>query len=288
MATSHYFPQRYGGNKSEQNLIQDLVDEQIKLFGCDLYYLPRIIIKENSLSDIIYSKFEKQFQIEMLLQNVEGFGNEAEFVSKFGLRVTDEITFVVSKRRWELEGVKFGLAIRPLEGDLLFFPLTKQLYEIKFVRNETAFYQLGEIYFYTIVAEIYEFNNDTIETGISDIDDMDSLLSNSTTLVLKIGGSGVFLLKETITGSVSGTTARVSSWNPNTRKLIVYKRDGNFVENETITGTDAIWEIESFDTLEDVNTKYSQNKYIEEEANTILDFSEKNAFGDYGNFMDSF
>ena len=288
MATSHYFPQRYGGNKSEQNLIQDLVDEQIKLFGCDLYYLPRTIIKENSLSDIIYSKFEKQFQIEMLLQNVEGFGNEAEFVSKFGLRVTDEITFVVSKRRWELEGVKFGVPIRPLEGDLFFFPLTKQLYEIKFVRNETAFYQLGEIYFYTIVAEIYEFSNDTIETGISDIDDIDSLLSNSTTLILKSGGSGAFLLKETITGGTSGTTAKVSSWNPTTRKLVVYKRDGNFTEDENITGDNATWQIESFDTLDDVNTKYSQNKYIEEEADDILDFSETNAFGEYGNFMDSF
>jgi len=288
MATSHYFPQRYGGNKSEQNFIQDLVDEQIKLFGTDLYYLPRVILQENALSDVIYSKFEKQFQIEMLLQNVEGFGNDAEFINKFGLKITDEVTFVVSRRRWELEGQRFGLAIRPLEGDLLYFPLTKQLYEIKFVRNETAFYQLGQIYFYQIIAEIYEFGNEDISVGIDDIDEMDASLSSSITITLKLGGTGNFLSKETVTGSISGTTAKVSSWNPATRKLTVYKRSGTFVEDEDLTGAEATWEIDNFDSLDDKNTKYSKNKYIEEEADTILDFSEKNVFGNYGNFMDSF
>ena len=100
MPTSHYFPLNYGGYKGEQNLVQDLVDEQIKLFGCDIYYLPRNAIKDNTLDDIIQSEFTQKVVIEMLLQNVEGFG-QSEFISKFGLKVTDEIKFAMSRRRWD-------------------------------------------------------------------------------------------------------------------------------------------------------------------------------------------
>ena len=101
MPTSPYFPSYYGGTTGEQGLVQDLVDEQIKLFGTDIYYLPRTLITDGVLDDVIYNKFESQFQVEMLLQNVEGFGSPSEFISKFGLRITDEVRFVVSQRRWE-------------------------------------------------------------------------------------------------------------------------------------------------------------------------------------------
>ena len=96
---SIYFPQ-HGGVSTEQSLIQSLVDEQIKLFGSDVYYLPRKMIKDVALDDILYSEFNTQYMIEMLLINVEGFGSPSEFISKFGLRITDEITMVVSQNRW--------------------------------------------------------------------------------------------------------------------------------------------------------------------------------------------
>lgn len=291
MPTSPYFPSYYGGYQGEQNLVQDLVDEQIKLFGTDVYYLPRTLLKDNTLDDVIYSKFEDQFQIEMLLQNVEGFGDQAEFINKFGLKVTDEVRFTVSKRRWTQEATSFGLDIRPFEGDLLFFPLTKNLYEIKFVQNEVAFHQLGKLYFYEITAEIYDVGNEKIDTGVADIDLFDRITSAAINIVmLANSGSGNYQIGEIVEGSVSGSKATVTAWNSTTRTLTVIDRDGNFVEEEDLIGDDsnASWEILSFSTLEDPNTNYDENKYIEDEGDNLLDFSEANPFGEYGNFTDSF
>jgi hypothetical protein len=156
MPTSPYFPTYYQGNTGEQGLYQDLVDEQIKLFGSDIYYLPRTILQDNTLDEVRYSKYQEQFQIEMLLQNVTGFGDGAEFVSKFGLRISDEVIFRVSTRRWDEEVAEHSpnltVTSRPNEGDLLYFPLTKDIYEIKFVEKEHPFYQFGKIQLYEITA----------------------------------------------------------------------------------------------------------------------------------------
>lgn len=292
MPTSPYFPTYYQGDSGEQDLYQDLVDEQIKLFGTDIYYLPRTLLNENTLDDIIYSKFEEQFKIEMYLQNVEGFG-QSEFISKFGLKVTDEIKFIVSQRRWIQEATAndYKSIIRPLEGDLLFFPLTKDLYEIKFVEVEAVFHQFGKLQFYQITAEIYEMGNESIDTGIADIDLIENILTPAIDIVM-VSGSGIvpYEVGEIVTGSVSGVTAKVSSWNSETNTLRVITRDGTFVEDEMLVGSEseADWVVESFRTQEDPNTDYDQNKYIQDESDGILDFSEKNPFGEYGNFMDSF
>ena len=292
MPTSPYFPDYYSGYSGEQNLVQDLADEQIKLFGTDIYYLPRTLLNDNTLDYIIYSKFEDQFQIEMYLQNVEGFG-QSEFISKFGLKVTDEIRFVVSQRRWIQEATanQYKSVIRPLEGDLLFFPLTKDLYEIKFVEVEAVFHQFGKLQFYQITAEIYEMGNESIDTGIADIDLIENILTSAINVVM-LNGSGTIAYEvgETVTGSISGVTAKVTEWNPTTRTLTVITRTGTFVEEEMLVGeeSDAEWEVQSFRTQEDPNTDYDQNKYIQDEADDILDFTEKNPFGEYGNFGDSF
>ena len=291
MPTSPYFPDYYSGYSGEQNLVQDLADEQIKLFGTDIYYLPRTLLNNNTLDDIIYSKFEEQFQIEMYLQNVEGFG-QSEFISKFGLKVTDEIKFIVSKRRWiqEATASEYKNIARPLEGDLLFFPLTKDLYEIKFVKVEAVFHQFGKLQFYEITAEIYEMGNESIDTGIPDIDLIENILSPAINIVM-LSGSGTIAYEvgEIVTGSISNVTAKVSNWNPTTRTLTVITRTGTFVEEEILTGSesDAEWEVQSFNTQEDPNTDYDQNKYIQDESNVILDFNEKNPFGEYGNFTGS-
>ena len=291
MPTSPYFPNYYSGYSGEQNLVQDLADEQIKLFGTDIYYLPRTLLNNNTLDDIIYSKFEDQFQIEMYLQNVEGFG-QSEFISKFGLKVTDEIKFIVSQRRWIQEATanEYKSINRPLEGDLLFFPLTKDLYEIKFVEVEAIFHQFGKLQFYQITAEIYEMGNESIDTGIADIDLIENILTPAIDIVM-LSGSGTlsYEVGETVTGSISGVTAKVSKWNSTTRTLTVVTRTGTFVEEEILTGSesDAEWEVQSFNTQEDPNTDYDQNKYIQNESNVILDFNEKNPFGEYGNFTGS-
>lgn len=200
---------------------------------------------------------------------------------------------MVSKRRWEEESVRLkdvDNIIRPLEGDLIFFPLTKDLYEIKFVEVEAAFHQLGKLYFYKITAEIYEMGNENIDTGIAEIDLIEEILTPGIDLVM-VDGSGTdnFSKGEVVTGGTSGTTATVSKWDAPTRTLTLITRDGTFVEGETITGSDsgAVWTTETFSTLEDPNSEYDDNKYIEEGADEILDFTEKNPFGEYGNYTGS-
>lgn len=202
MPTSPYFPSYYGGTTGEQGLVQDLVDEQIKLFGTDIYYLPRTLITDGVLDDVIYNKFESQFQVEMLLQNVEGFGSPSEFISKFGLRITDEVRFVVSQRRWEEAAAGYTLTVptRPNEGDLLYFPLTQDIYEIKFVEREDPFYQLGKIYFYTMTAEIYEYGSDDISTGVAEIDVLETIMSPAILMFMDPGGIGDFQVGEEVVG----------------------------------------------------------------------------------------
>ncbi|CAF34158.1 neck protein [Synechococcus phage S-PM2] len=291
MPTSPYFPSYYSGYSGEQNLVQDLVDEQIKLFGTDIYYLPRTILRDNTLDDVIYNKFERQFQVEMLLQNVEGFGSPSEFISKFGLRITDEVRFIVSQRRWDEEAVNYDLNVngRPNEGDLLYFPLTQDIYEIKFVEREDPFYQLGKNYFYIMTAEIYEYGSDNISTGVEEIDELETLFSSAIAIALSIGGTGDFDLGEIVTGGISGTEAEVKSWDSSSRILQVINRTGTFEEGESVTGNDSgsVWVVDSFDTLNNTNSEYDQNREIESTADTIIDWSESNPFGEYGNFTGS-
>ena len=175
MPTSPYFPTYHGGTTGEQGLIQDLVDEQIKLFGSDVKYIPRVMIKDDVLNDVVLSRFEDIYVVEMLLQNVEGFGGMgAELVSKFGLRITDEATFIVSVNRWsEVDAANPQLPDRPNEGDIIHYPLTGDNYEIKFVEKEMPFFQLGKVYFYTITAEIMERGNTIFDTGDAAVDQLE-------------------------------------------------------------------------------------------------------------------
>jgi len=373
MPTSPYFPTYYAGHSGEQGLVQDLVDEQIKLFGTDIYYIPKIVLADSTLDEVRYTKYQEQFQVEMLLQNVMGFGDNAEFISKFGLRITDEIIFRVSTRRWDEEVAEHSPTLtvdsRPNEGDLLYFPLTQDIYEIKFVGKEEPFYQFGKIQFYAITAEIYEVGQDDFDTGIAEIDAVEQLFDNAIKLVMDPGGAGDFTVGEEVVGdeflakatsaitgdAVSGATisdggahykvatpptvtitggggtgatatatvsasgivnaititaggsgytsaptvtidyspkdnrAEVKSWDSATRSLSVINRTGTFTTAEVITGltSGAKWSPETFDTLNNVNSSYDQNREIENDADNIVDWSEGNPFGEFGNFTGS-
>jgi hypothetical protein len=293
MPTSPYFPTYYQGHPGEQNLAQDLADEQIKLFGTDIYYLPRTILRDNTLDDIIYSKYQDQFQVEMLLQNVEGFGEQSEFISKLGIRITDEVKFIVSSRRWDQVEAQYTPQLtvpgRPNDGDLLYFPLTTDLYEIKFVDRESPFYQFGKIQFLIITAEIYEVGNDLIDTGVPAIDDIEKLFSSAIAIQFGPGGTDDFEEGELVTGGITGVTATVKSWNPLTGTLQVINRTGTFATGETVTGDDsgAVWVVGTFDTLNNTNSEYDQNREIENTADNIVDWTERNPFGEFGNYTGS-
>ena len=290
---SIYFPQ-HGGVSTEQALIQSLVDEQIKLFGSDVYYLPRKMIKDVALNDVLYSEFTTQYMIEMLLINVEGFGSPSEFISKFGLRITDEITMVVSQNRWSQVFQEFAdittVDGRPNEGDLIYLPLTQDLYEIKFVEREAPFYQLGKNYIYTMTAEIYELGNDEFETGIEEIDVIEEVFAPSITLAMDPDATTHYSLGETVTGGTTGTTAEVSFWDRDNHELKLINRTGNFTPGETITGAESgtVQDSVTVDNLTLENVQYADNKYIETTANDLLDFTEVNPFGEYGNVTGEF
>ena len=295
MPTSPYFPTYHQGHSGEQTLVQNLVDEQIKLFGSDIYYLPKTAITDGTLDEVRYTKFQDQFQIEMLLVNVMGFGDNAEFISKFGLRITDEIIFRVSTNRWDEEVAEHSMAAkltvpsRPNEGDLLYYPLTEDLYEIKYVGKEEPFFQFGKIQFYAITAELYEVGSDDLATGVAEIDAIEVLFDTAISLTMGVGGTGDFTVGETVTGGTTSTTAEVKSWDSTTRILIVQNRTGTFAANESLTGNDsnAVWVVSTFDTLQNTNSEYDANRQIEDAADNIVDWSEGNPFGEFGNFTGS-
>lgn len=294
MAKSQYFPQ-YGGRTSEQTLVQDLVDEQIKLFGQDVIYIPKTMLIDKTLNDVVLAKFEDKVMIEMMLINVEGFGGSgAVAMSKFGLRLSDEITYAVSKRRWinyvETE-IDTRVPDRPNEGDLLYVPMTKNLYEIKFVEREVPFYQLGKNYIFSLTCELLENADNYFDTGDSEIDSF-TQESHVFPVTVKVGGTGTFTVGEevrqtyTVDGSPVTTKATVAEWVPATRKLRLTYINGVLKPNVALVGQEsaASWVVDTFSTIEFEIDNYDndQNKIMETQADTILDFTEGNPFGEYG------
>ena len=287
MPTSTYFPSLHGGTTGEQGLIQDLVDEQIKLFGSDVKYIPRIMVQDSVMNDVTLSRFTTIYTVEMLLQNVEGFGGVgAELATKFGLRVTDEATFIVSVNRWsEVDAANPALPDRPNEGDIIHYPLTGDNYEIKFVEKEMPFFQLGKVYFYTITTELMERGNTVFDTGDAAVDQLER--EAYTFPITLINVTGTFAEGEDFTSS-GGGTGTVVSFDAATGKLVVVYPTGGFQEGETVTGPNGTGEIQSFTTIQVESVQYDDNAIIEFKADDVIDFSERNPFGEIGNKTGSF
>lgn len=301
---SVHFPQ-YGGVNTEQQLVQDLVDEQIKLYGMDVFYLPRDLLIDRALNDIILSRFKQHYMVEMMLLNTEGFGGAgAVSMSKFGLALNDEMTLAVSKRRWQSfvqTKIRLKVPSRPNEGDLIYVPMTKNTYEIKFVEREVPFYQLGKNYIYSLSCELMQNANTEFDTGIDELDNLDQE-SYGFWVTLNTGGTGSYIEGEEVTqtytpNEVSSSvtvTATVADWQPSQRKvkLVYLKGTGNIKTGVPLIGQDsgANWIPGDLSTLDiDVkNTKNSENKYYEDAGDLIIDFTEGNPFGEFGDMEDSF
>jgi hypothetical protein len=168
------------GSPSEQRLIQDLINEQLVIYGQDVVYMPRKIINEKKIiKEIIVSKFDDSFRLEAYISTFDGFGGNSDILSKFGVRSTDQITFIISKERYEdFITPKLSLfskeviktAKRPQEGDLIYLPLDNALFEIKYVESKTPFYQLNNLYVYELRCELFEYEDEIIDTGLDDVD----------------------------------------------------------------------------------------------------------------------
>ena len=167
------------GSASEKNLMQGLINESIQIYGVEVHYLPRKYITEKTiLREVIESAFDNAYPIEAYISSFEGYGDNPTILSKFGIQNLNELTLEISKERFEtyispliknLSNIK--LSNRPKEGDLIYFPLGDRLFEIKYVEHEKPFYQLQGKYTYQLTCELFQYENEVIDTGIDEIDD---------------------------------------------------------------------------------------------------------------------
>ena len=189
MALNSYFLQ---GSKSEQSLVQSLINEQLTIYGVEVYYIPRRYIAQNTvIKEVIESQFDSAYPIEAYIDSYEGYGGQGTLLSKFGIQNVDDLTLIISRERYEtyitpliknLPNIE--LATRPKEGDLIYFPLGDRLFEIKYVEHEQPFYQLKKNYVYQLRCELFRYEDEVIDTGVETIDDEVEQLGYIQTLTL--------------------------------------------------------------------------------------------------------
>ena len=285
MATNTYFTQ---GTTGEQDLVGSLVVEQIKMFGKDVYYIPRTLVKnDDTFGEDTLSKFEGAFLLEAYVEDASGFRGDGDMFSKFGVRISDQVTFIVSRTRFT-EAVDDNAQLivegRPNEGDLIHFPMANKTFEIQFVEHEVPFYQLGKVHVWGLRCELFEYSDEDIDTGVAAVDQIEVDFSVAVTVNFATGGSGDFTVGEVVAGGTSNVTAEVKSWDSTNRQLQVFNRTGIFTIPETITGqsSSAAWTTASYNTLNNTSSEYDSNSSFETIADGIIDFSEGNPFGDFG------
>ena len=306
MARNVYFSQAV---KSEQNLYEDLIIESLKIYGQDVYYLPRTIVSRDAiLGEDRASKFDDAYIIEAYIEDIEGFAGAGDLYSKFGLEIRDEATFIISRRQWQkLIGVWNNDVDYPVpqEGDILFLPMSNKLFEITFVEHEQPFYQLSNLPVYKLQCALYEYNEEDFETGVDEIDIIQVKQSYQVTLDYTTSGNAHFSQGETIsqvvaTGitvsaevqtvdHVSAIAGRIGVSNISVTG-IAEARD--FIVSTTIpiVGADSTVSAHitkvygigdtGFGAFVDPSGGGSDNLDFELSGDSILDFTESNPFGD--------
>ena len=215
MALNPFFTQ---GTRNEQNLLQSLNNEMIKVYGVECYYIPRKYLTTNTIiKEVVQSKFDDAYPLEAYVNNYDTYQGNGRILSKFGVEVQDDINLVISRERFETyiqplirneTGIK--LSSRPKEGDLIWFPLDDRLYEIKFVEHAKPFYQLKELYVYELQCEVFRYEDETIDTGIGTIDDETTEIGYSQTLTL----TGVGTTATAVTSFRNGGVQFIDLINP--------------------------------------------------------------------------
>jgi hypothetical protein len=293
MATNVYFnPFPLNQITSEQLLVEDLLIEALKINGMDVYYLPR---SSGDVVDYIYGEdsnkqYTSAYPIELYLENVTGMDGEGDFISKFGLEIRDEITLLVSRRR-------FAATVpqnRPNEGDLIYVPLVQNFFEISFVEHENdqaMFYTLGRgrganVYVYALKLKQLVFSNELISTGLPEIDNQIRDAYPRTRISLT-SGNGTFVNDEIVYQGVALSNASaqaiVHTFTQNTH-IDVIRTQGTFVSGSVKGNTSsALWTINTVSDTATMNTAFEDivdNARIEAESDGIIDFTEHNPFGE--------
>jgi len=303
MPTNVYFNHAV---QSEQDLHEDLVVESLRFYGHEVFYLPRTIVDEDELfGEDTSSKFGDAYAVEMYIENTEGFEGEGDLLSKFGVEVRDQATFILSRRTWQrFISLDQNLATttRPQEGDLIYFPLGNQVFEIRFVEHENPFYQLGKLNVFKLQCETFEYSHEEIDVGIAELDNIEDQFSYQVTMTLG-AGSGDFVVGETVTQTVSsgktvsGNVVSYSSIGESTKTLNVnnitfsdtdvpatntmFVLSSNAGAGNIVGATSGASRVVSVapDQYVTPNDPLADNKDFETAGANIVDFSESNPFG---------
>ena len=278
MATNIYFQ----NSITDQNLLNEINREVIQQAGIDVMYIPRTLVKEDLiLGEDVLSQFNTAYEIEMYVKSSDNFGGPDDAISRFGLDISDELILVV-----HAESFKFATNnTTPLEGDLIYFPLSKGLFEIKFVEDEQPFYQVGKNYVFELTCEVFQYGEEKIDTG-TDADKVERENAYAVDLLLTAGGTGTYIIDEEVYqgANLAAATSKaiVVSWVVSTRTLRINNISGTFATGTNITGNDssAVWSLTSFDDQLLPTTPYADNKIFETDGDAILDFSESDPFSE--------
>lgn len=294
------------GTRNEQYLIEDLIIESLRIYGNEFFYIPRTLVsKDNILGEDRLSEFKTSFPIEMYFENVDSLDGQGAFIQKFGLMMEQSATLVVARRRWDQLIGRYGVTTiptRPNEGDLIYFPLTKGLFEIKFVKHQDPFYQLGKLYVYKLQIELFQYASERIDTGIAAVDAFETLKTFSTnttrtnfgtltkinvtnqgsgyttppSVTITGDGIGATASAQLGTGSSAGKVVRIDIVNPGTS----YNTVPTITISSPSTGVTATATATIEADIDKVDS-YGDNNSFKTEAADVL-FSESNPFGEVG------
>jgi len=211
MVLNPFFQQ---GSTSEQNLVQSLINEQLQIYGVNVHYMPRKYASSNTIiKEVIESKFDDAYPIEAYVESFDGYGENPTLLSKFGIQATNELTLTISRDRFETyisplmkNEADVRLSTRPKEGDLIYFPLGDRLFEIKYVEHEQPFYQLKKNYVYTLRCELFQYEDEVIDTGVDEIDGTLAATEGADGEDFIIGGTQVLTLVGTASSASAVTT----------------------------------------------------------------------------------
>lgn len=299
MARNVYFSH---GTRNEQMMVEDLIVESIQIYGQDFVYIPRTLVaKDEILGEDRLSEFKNAFNIEMYLESADGFEGQGAFIQKFGLFMEQSATLTVARRRWEQLVGRYGKGIlqnRPSEGDLLYFPLTGGLFEIKFVQHQDPFYQIGRLNVYKLQVELFQYSSEHIDTGDAAIDAFENIYTQDTditrsktygvdTITVTAGGSGYTSAPTVVItpsgSSGTGATATATIANGEVTSVTVTNRGYTYNAVPLIsftggggTGATATATIVHQPDLPD---SFGDNMKFKDEYETIK-FDENNPFGE--------
>ena len=292
MATNLYFSQ---GRKSEQDLYENIIIESLKIYGQDVYYIPREIVRRDRIfKDDSTSRFDNAYKIEMYIENTEGFDGEGDLFTKFGVEIRDAATFIVSRKRFHSAVAKYEAAddtpfYRPREGDLIFLSLTQTFFEITYTDTESPLYHLKDLPVFKMRCEMFEYNDEDFDTGVESIDTVETIHAYQNVLTFP-NGTGTYELQETITQVNSGFTMTgevtdLDYSDSDALKVSVSHfgaSDGKYhswTTTNPVVGSTTLVSATPTAITEELHDG-AQNESFEEVGDGFIDFSETNPFGD--------